>query len=710
MNMFRKVAVTATAIAAIAAASPAQVTDYRDIKAPALRQVSMPQPKRIQLPNGMVIFLMEDHELPLIRGVAHVRGGSREEPAQKVGLVNILGASWRTGGTEKQTGDQLDDLLEGRAARVETGADDDSFNASFDVLKGDFETVFPIFLDVLRNPAFRQDKIDLARTQMNTVISRRNDEPASILQREAVKLGYGADSPYARQAEYATVAAVTREDLLSFHKRFVHPNNTIFGVVGDFDSAQMEARLRRAFESWPRGPQAAVPSTQSTGAKPGVYFVAKGDVTQSNIALVHGGIQRNNPDYPAVAVMNEILSGGFSGRLMNKLRSQRGLTYGVGGGLSAGWDHPALFTVSMATKSGTTLESIDALRQELRLLHTSPFTAEELSLAKESILNAFIFTRDSRRKVLDQAVLLEFYGFPADYYQKYPETIQRVTADDVARVAKKYVTPDQVAVLVVGNEKDFEKPLSSLGGTVTPIDITIPEAGAKPGAAPAAPAAGNAQGAALVQKIVQFAGGKSNLDKLQAVRTVQAVSRKTPQGPMDLEVDSTVVYPDRYRAVMKMPMGEMTMVITPEASFMSMGAMGTRDLPASQRDAFRAEAKQEMLTILKFQDRYTFAVTGTEKVGNVDASVLEVSSEGNTVRFLVDPASGRVLRKVARSRNPAAPGDEVTEYTDWKSFGGVMIPSAATVSSNGEQQGTMQLKSAEVNPPVDAAAFQKPAS
>ena len=187
----------------------AQVNDYREIKAPPLHPMQVPQPKRVQLGNGMVLFLMEDHELPLIRASADIRGGARDVPAGKTGLAGIYGSVWRTGGTKSKTGDELDDFLEARAARVETGVDEDSTSISLDVLKGDFDTVFPIFLDLLRNPEFRQDKIDLAKTQANTSIARRNDDPMALGNREANKLVYGADSPYARQPEYATIAAVT---------------------------------------------------------------------------------------------------------------------------------------------------------------------------------------------------------------------------------------------------------------------------------------------------------------------------------------------------------------------------------------------------------------------------------------------------------------------------------------------------------------------
>jgi len=315
MRPLRKIALGIAAALVAAAPLAAQVQSYKDIKTPPLHQINIPMPKRIQLANGMVIFLMEDHELPLIRGSASIRGGERDVPADKAGLASIYGQAWRTGGTETKTGDQLDDLLEARAARVETSADDDSSSVSINVLKNDFDTVFPIFVDVLQHPAFRQDKIDLAKTRLNTQISRRNDEPSAIASRELARLGYGASSVYARQAEYATVASITRDDLLAFHKRFVHPNNIIFGLVGDFDSAAMEKKLRAAFESWPKGPQAPRTTPNDIApAKPGVYFVAKDDVTQTNIGFVAPGIVRNNPDYYDVAVMNEVFGGGFAGR------------------------------------------------------------------------------------------------------------------------------------------------------------------------------------------------------------------------------------------------------------------------------------------------------------------------------------------------------------------------------------------------------------
>ena len=194
----------------------AQATTWQQVPIPPLPAFQPQQPKRIQLANGMVIFLQEDHELPLIDGTARIRGGSVNEPAGKVGFVDIFSEVWRTGGTKSQTGDQLDDFLEVRAAKVETGGGPDSTTINFSCLKADLDDVFKAFVDVMRNPDFRADKIDIAQKEEGDGISRRNDEVGEIAQRETVKLAYGPNNPYARVPEYATVAAITRQDLIDW--------------------------------------------------------------------------------------------------------------------------------------------------------------------------------------------------------------------------------------------------------------------------------------------------------------------------------------------------------------------------------------------------------------------------------------------------------------------------------------------------------------
>jgi zinc protease len=448
---------------------------WQQIPIPPLPAFHPQEPKRIELPNGMVIFLQEDHELPLIEGIARVRGGSIYEPADKAGLVDIYGEVWRTGGTKTQTGDQLDDYLETRAAKVETSANADSTIVSLSCLKGDFDDTFKVFVDLIREPEFRADKLDLAQHEWYDAISRRNDEVGQIAARETAKLAYGATNPYARQPEYATIAAITRQDLLDWHKMNVSPRNTILGISGDFDSAAMEKKIRDAFGAWPEGPMVKRPGITFNGAKPGYYLVKKADVNQSNVRMVGMGIERNNPDYYAVEVFNQAFGGGFSSRLFRNIRTAQGLAYSVGGGIGSAYDHPGILRFSVGTKSQSTIEAIQAIYQQIDELPTHAITDEEIKQAKDEILNSFVFNFDSAEKVLRERMAYEFYHYPADFLERYRAGIEKVTAADVARVAAKYVHKDQLAVLVVGNDADFDKPLSSLG-SVTDVSIAIPGA------------------------------------------------------------------------------------------------------------------------------------------------------------------------------------------------------------------------------------------
>ena len=446
---------------------------WSKIPIPPLHPFKPVQPKRIELPNGLVLFLQEDHELPFIDGSILIRGGSRDEPASKVGLVRLYGQTWRTSGSAKMSGDALDDELEAKAARLETGGGVALTTVSWSSLKGDFDAVFAQTMDLLLHPEFKADKLALAKRQLDTGIARRNDDAGSIAGREAEAVVYGKSSPYAREAEYSTVGAVTLEDLRAWHARTVVPNGMIVSVSGDFDGAAMEAKLRAAFAPLPRGTVIETAKLAFAPTSRGVYFVDKNDVDQSNVYIAGLGTERNNPDYYALSVMNEIFSGGFGSRVIQSVRTRLGLAYSVGGSYGASYDHPGMFLVGAGTKSVSTVAAVKAILDEIERMKTQPPSPEELKQAKDRVLNSFIFRYDSPDKTLSEQVTLAFYGYPSDFMERYRSGIESVSAADVSRVATKYIDLSKLAIVVVGNGSEIQPPLSTLG-KVTTVDVSIP--------------------------------------------------------------------------------------------------------------------------------------------------------------------------------------------------------------------------------------------
>jgi hypothetical protein len=501
------------------------------------------------------------------------------------------------------------------------------------------------------------------------------------------------------------VGAVTRDDLLHWHRAFVHPNNIILGLVGDFDSKAMEAKLRQAFEPWPRGPAAKKAEVTFAGPKPGYYFVAKDDVTESAIRMVHLGTRRDNPDFYALEVLNQAFAGGFSSRLFSNIRSKRGLAYYVFGGVGAAYDHPGVFQMAMGTKNGTTATSIDALYAELDAVEKNPPSADELKKAKDGLLNSFVFRFDSKAKVLRERMAYEFYGYPADFLERYRAGVEKVTAPDVARVARQYMHKDRLAVLVIGKAADFDRPLSSFG-PVTSVDITIPTGAAKA----KGPATSDAEGRALLAKVIEGLGGEAKARSVKSLHVKMTVVANTPQGEMPLEGEQTIVFPDRSWQKLSTPMGEMTMVITPAVAYMKL-PMGTRDLPASQKEDALKEMKHDPLVIVQQADdpKYAFTAAGSEKIGEVEARILDVNADGDELRWFIDPQSGRILRASWQSTGPAGPGEAVTDYVEWKTFDGIPVPSKATRSRGGEKEWSVEILELQWNPPVDPKLFEKPA-
>ncbi|MGK7933455.1 MAG: M16 family metallopeptidase [Microcystaceae cyanobacterium] len=448
---------------------------HNDLTFPPLSEIQLPDYERYQLDNGMVVYLMEDRKLPLVGGSLFIRTGGRLEPPEKAGLARLTGTVMRTGGTTNHSPQALNEMLEQRAAAVESGISQDVGFVSFSGLSKDIDFIFPLFADVIRSPAFDAQQLALAKTQTKGAIARRNDNPRDIAGREFRKLIYGETSPYARTVEYKTLNNISRSDLVKFHQTYFQPDQMILGITGDFDASQMKQLIEKYFSNWQASEEMIdldIPAI-AQNYQDGVFMVDQPQLTQSSIILGHLGGKLNSPDYPALSVLNGVLSG-FAGRLFNEVRSRQGLAYSVYGSWSPKYDHPGLFVAGGQTRTETTEAFIQALLTEIERIRTSPITDEELAFAKDSILNSFVFKFENPSQTLSRLMRYEYFGYPDDFIFQYQKGIKNTTIEQVQQAAQKYLDPSKIVTLVVGNAEAIQPLLSDLNEEIKRVDISIP--------------------------------------------------------------------------------------------------------------------------------------------------------------------------------------------------------------------------------------------
>lgn len=422
----------------------------------------VPKTVRLQLKNGMVVHLLTDRELPIVSITTLVNVGSIYEPADKVGLAGLTGAVMRSGGTTALAPEKLDAELEFMASAVESSIGSDAGNVSLACLRRNLPRTLELFADVMMHPAFREDRVALAKNRTIEALRRQNDDPKGVADRELQKALYPGH-PLGRYPTIASVRRITREDLVAFHDRYYRPNNVILAVSGDIDQEELVPLLEKVFADWQPAKIAfpAVPEPTGT-VRPGVLFVEK-DINQSVIRMGELGIDKNNPDLYALRVMDYILGGGFTSRLTTEIRSNQGLAYNVYAAFDVGRRFIGTFEAETETKSESTAKTIGLMRDIIAGMTRSPVSDAELALAKNALINSFIFAFTRADVVAGQRARLEFYGYPAGYLENYRDRIAKVTRDDVLRVAREYLHPDRLVTVVVGDEKKFDRPLAQFG-------------------------------------------------------------------------------------------------------------------------------------------------------------------------------------------------------------------------------------------------------
>ncbi|MDI6732539.1 MAG: pitrilysin family protein [Planctomycetota bacterium] len=428
-------------------------------------EIKIPKPERIVLQNGLVMYIMEDNELPMITIKVLIRNGALNDISEsgKAGTANLVTTLLKTGGSVKYPSEALDEKLDFMAVELETSTNYEDIEITLSFLSRDFNICLDILKDILFAPLFPSDKLEKEKERILETISRENDEPDIIAEREFRRLIH-RNHPFGNPVygDANSVPLITVSDLKQFHQKYFTSSNMITGIVGSFNKDDIIALLKETFEKIPGRPD--TPTRLFPVDKiynKSINLVDK-EITQSVIRLGHLGIERLVPDYFSVILMNAILGGMSTSRLYDQIREQRGLAYDVFSYFTLS-RNTGMFIVATSTKNESVHQTISLIIEEIQKIRENLVEESELQNTKEGILNSFVFRFDNPVRVVQQYMYIEHIGLPADYLETYRDNIMKISREDIRRAAQKYLKPENYVLLVVGDSRKFDKPLSLFG-------------------------------------------------------------------------------------------------------------------------------------------------------------------------------------------------------------------------------------------------------
>ncbi len=418
---------------------------------------------RHELSNGIPVFIGEDHSLPLIDLKIRVRSGSFLEQVDstlRTGVAGMTGALLRQGGAGEKSAEEFDEAVSFMGTNISSFGGDTSSVANLNCTTMVLDQSLDLFFEMLRNPRFEQERIDIHKDALLEEMKQRNDDARGITAREWQWLFRGQDHYSSAVMTASNLSALTREDLVAFHKNYWQPGNMMISVSGDVNPEQILKELETRFAGWDASGSDVPwpPPAPEFTPTPGVYHVQK-DIPQGRVRIGHPGVQRADwadPDLFALQVMNDILGGGgFTSRLVKRIRSDEGLAYSAGSRFGIGDWSPGIFMMLYQSKSSTVAFAAQIALEEMKKIATEQVTPAELATAKASFVDTFPGRFDSVGVIVGTLLDDEYKGRPGDYWKKYQSRMAAVSVEDVQRVAKKYLHPDNLVFLIVGNWEDI---------------------------------------------------------------------------------------------------------------------------------------------------------------------------------------------------------------------------------------------------------------
>lgn len=670
------------------------------IKFPELNPMKLPKVKKDNLPNGIKLRVIRDDKLPLVNIYIMIKGGSAYDPINKVGLSGFTTQLMKIGGTKSLKSADLDKVLDSNGISIVTSSSDSSYMISLSCLKEKLDTGISILAKIMREPVFDKDKLEELKNQAISGISRRNMIASGIRSREFAKLIYGEKSPFAAQQEYEHVDNITRKDVIGRYKMFVAPDNMLVGLVGPLEMAEVKKSFEKYFGDWnAKATIPPFPEAKELKHDYKVVFAEKSDLNQVYMSIGHLGEKFDLKNRAKFRVFNSIFCKGFSSRLMNRIRVNMGLSYGVSGGIRTHFTYRGETSFGTYTKSESTLDAIKAIKDEINKIRTGTVTKKELQDAKNYFLNSQVFEYESPTDILQTSLGNEFYGIPEGADKQFLEDVKKVTAADIKEVANKYLHPDKMVIFMVGKEKDIKGDLSELG-KVKKIDISIKPPKLKE-KIPAATPETLEKGKAIVDSAVKK---YPKAFKVKSRKTVMTMKREAMGRMMEMEMTSTNVYPDKSHVEISVMGMKIIRIVNGKKGIMIM--MGQRKpIPATEIEKGR---KGELRYMMKHQDQFNFQFLKEDTVDGKKYDVIyifEKAKPDNWQKWWINKKSQLIEIEEQFSSQQGASGLIRSVKSDFKIIKGVPIAHKTKSFLKGKMIMEMAVKDVQVNPKVDKSIF-----
>ena len=735
-----KLAVGVLGVVLCAAAASAQVDrtpDGRFIMWPterpprplAARNANFPPYEVRTLRNGMQVIAVLHHEQPAVSMRLLIRAGAVQDPANKVGVASLT-ASLLDRGTQSKTADQIADEIDFIGGALATGSGSDLTFANAVVMKDSFDLGMNLLADVVRSPAFAEEEIDRQKELVISGLQVSREDPGYVASVLLERLVYGFH-PYGlpNSGTPETIAAITRGDLQEYHRRYFVPNNMVLAIVGDVTGEEAFAAAERVFGGWPRGDVPLVTLTAPPEPTRRIVIIDKPDAVQTEIRVGQLAIPRKHVDYMAFDLASKILGGEGANRLHRVLRSERGLTYGAQADSEARKQSGHL-VAETNTRTETTGEALRLTVDEIAKLQRERVSERELSDAQDYLSGSFPLTIETPNDIATQVLNVLFYELPVTEIGTFRERVQAVTPDDIQRVARQYIRPDRLSIVLVGNAKGFVPQLQRVGFTdfeIIPIEqldlmsATLKRETIRAGSAlpairmpmPAAYTASQVGGSAADPLLKRVIGAKGGLDVLRNVRTVIADAETTfnmEQGPVMSKTRTYVAYPDKFRIDATVAGAQVIQVFNGGAAW-ARDPAGVHDAPPAMREDFAASVRRDMIPLLLAATDGSMTVRALPDEG-LDGQVLKVleisSPQLQPVRLYIDSRGLVVRQRFATAGVDGKPVEAEEVFADYRSVNGLQVPYRADVRRAGRVILSRTLTHVALNTTIDDKLFARP--